>query len=112
MMAACPVKQFIHVAKIAHNARQAENFGMQVTGKPDIKKAMDYVYGRQEIIRVHENARWLREQGIDVALGEAHFTKADEIEVDAKHIEEKDCDCNGFNPAETESARYRKSKIL
>lgn len=79
-----PSKAFIHVAKIAHSARQAENFGMQVTGKPEIKKAMDYVYGRQEIIRVHENARWLREQGIDVALGEAHFTKADEIEVDGK----------------------------
>jgi pyruvate/2-oxoglutarate dehydrogenase complex dihydrolipoamide dehydrogenase (E3) component len=79
-----PSKAFIHVARIIHSARQAENFGMQVTGKPNIKKAMDYVYGRQEIIRVRENARWLREQGIDVALGEAHFTKADAIEVDAK----------------------------
>jgi hypothetical protein len=47
---------------------------MQVTGKPDIKKAIDYVYGRQEIIRAHENAAWLRQQGVEVKLGEAQFT--------------------------------------
>lgn len=42
------------------------------------------MYDKQSIIRVHENAAWLREQDIDVALGEAHFTGKNEIEVDRK----------------------------
>ena len=84
-----PSKAFIHVAKIAHQAKEASNFGLQVSGNIDIKKAIDYVYRKQEIIRVHENAAWLREQGIDVALGEAHFTSRDEIEVDGKSYKGK-----------------------
>lgn len=43
-----PSKAFIHVARIAPSARQAENFGMQVTGKPDIKKQLImYMKGRK-----------------------------------------------------------------
>lgn len=76
-----PSKAFIHVAKIAHQAKLAENFGLQVKGSLDIKKAIQYVYGKQEIIREHENAAWLKEQGVDVALGNAFFTGKQEIEV-------------------------------
>lgn len=79
-----PSKAFIHVARIAHQAKQAVNFGLQLNGNIDIKKAINYVYGRQEIIRVHENAAWLKEQGINVALGDAHFTGKNEVEVDGK----------------------------
>jgi pyruvate/2-oxoglutarate dehydrogenase complex dihydrolipoamide dehydrogenase (E3) component len=79
-----PSKAFIHVARIAHQAKRAANFGLQLNGSIDIKKATDYVYGRQEIIRVHENAAWLKEQGIEVALGDAHFTGKNEVEVDGK----------------------------
>jgi len=79
-----PSKAFIHVAKIVHQAKEASNFGLQLNGSIDIKKAINYVYQRQELIRKHENADWLREQGVDVALGEAHFTGRDEIEIDEK----------------------------
>ncbi|MEJ7693498.1 FAD-dependent oxidoreductase [Daejeonella sp.] len=79
-----PSKAFIHVAKIAHYAKQAGNFGLQVNGSIDIKKATEYVHARQEVVRVHENAAWLTEQGIEVALGEAFFTGKDEIEVAGK----------------------------
>ncbi len=79
-----PSKAFIHVARIAHQAKRAANFGLQLNGIIDIKKATDYVYGRQEIIRVHENAAWLKEQGIEVALGGAQFTGKNEVEVDGK----------------------------
>lgn len=78
-----PSKAFIRVARIAHQAKQAANFGLQLNGNIDIKKAIDYVYGRQEVIRVHENAAWLKEQGIEVALGDAHFTDKNEVEVDS-----------------------------
>jgi pyruvate/2-oxoglutarate dehydrogenase complex dihydrolipoamide dehydrogenase (E3) component len=76
-----PSKAFIHVAKMVHSAKEASAFGLDVSGKIDIKKVVDYVYQRQEKIRIHENAAWLKEQGTDVALGHAHFTGKHEIEV-------------------------------
>ncbi|MDE3183164.1 MAG: FAD-dependent oxidoreductase [Bacteroidota bacterium] len=79
-----PSKAFIHVAKIVHSAKTAAHIGLNVSGTVDIKKAIDYVYERQEIIRKRENAGWLEEQGIDVALGNAAFAGKDEIEVDGK----------------------------
>ncbi len=79
-----PSKAMIHAAKIIRNAKEAENFGLKMNGDTDIQKVIKYVYDRQENIREHENATWLRKQGIDVALGEAHFTGKDEIEVDTK----------------------------
>jgi pyruvate/2-oxoglutarate dehydrogenase complex dihydrolipoamide dehydrogenase (E3) component len=79
-----PSKALIHVSRIAHSTKAAGNFGLEVSGKVDIKKAIDYVYGRQEIIRAHENAQWLREQGVDVALGKATFIGKNEIAVNGK----------------------------
>lgn len=79
-----PSKAIIHAAKIISHAREAESFGLKVNGDIDIKKVIKYVYDRQEKIRMHENAQWLQEQGVDVALGEAHFTGKNEIEADGK----------------------------
>ena len=76
-----PSKAIIHVAKIVRNAKESQNFGLHVDGNVDIKKVIDYVYNRQENIREHENAAWLREQGVEVAFGDAHFTTNNEIEV-------------------------------
>lgn len=84
-----PSKALIHVAKIIHHAKEVINFGLQVNGEIDIKKAINYVYERQEVIREHENAGWLREQGVDVALGVAHFTGSDEVEIDGKKFKGK-----------------------
>lgn len=84
-----PSKALIHVAKIVHQAKEAANFGLQLNGDIDIKKAINYVYERQEVIREHENAGWLREQGVDVALGVAHFTGREEVEVDGKKFKGK-----------------------
>ena len=63
-----PSKALIHVSRIVKNAKTATEFGLSITGKTDIKKAIDYVHERQEIIRKHENAKALRERGIDIAL--------------------------------------------
>ncbi|WP_373518811.1 NAD(P)/FAD-dependent oxidoreductase, partial [Pricia sp.] len=76
-----PSKALIHVAKILRQAKKAEAFGLHLTGKTDLKKVMDYVTQRQEIIRKHENATELCEQGIDIALGEAKFTGKKEVTV-------------------------------
>lgn len=79
-----PSKALIHVSRIIHNSKLASAFGLNINGRPDIKKAIDYVYQRQEIIRKHENAKWLSERGITVALGEAKFTARKEVEVNGK----------------------------
>ena len=84
-----PSKALIHVSRILKNAKTATAFGLNITGKPDIKKAIDYVHERQEIIRKHENAKALSESGIDVALGEAKFTGKKEVEVNNKKYKGK-----------------------
>ena len=77
-----PSKALIHVARIAHAAKTASHFGLEVNGKVDIKKAIEYVFSRQEIIREHEDAKALRNQGINVALGEAKFINDKQVDVD------------------------------
>jgi pyruvate/2-oxoglutarate dehydrogenase complex dihydrolipoamide dehydrogenase (E3) component len=94
-----PSKALIHVSRIAHDAKIAANFGLNVSGKIDIKKAIDYVYERQEIIRQHENAKWLQEQGVDVALGNALFIGKNEIAVnDKKYTGKKIVIATGSRP--------------
>jgi pyruvate/2-oxoglutarate dehydrogenase complex dihydrolipoamide dehydrogenase (E3) component len=84
-----PSKALIHAAKIAHQAKLATRLGLNVSGNIDIEKAIAYVHERQKDIRVHENATWLREQGITVALGNAFFTDKNEIEVEGKRFHGK-----------------------
>lgn len=46
-----PGKTFIHVAKIAQQAKDAQNFGVHVSGNIDIKKAIEYVWQRKFFLR-------------------------------------------------------------
>lgn len=84
-----PSKALIHVSRIAHSAGMASEFGLQVSGKVDIKKAIDYVYSKQEVIRKHENAQWLKDQGVDIVLGHAAFTGKNEVEANGEKFEGK-----------------------
>ncbi len=79
-----PSKALIHAAKIVRKARAAESFGLQVSGRVDIKKVVGYIQDKQSLIRSHENAKWLRDQGITVALGHACFAGKNQVEVDGK----------------------------
>jgi pyruvate/2-oxoglutarate dehydrogenase complex dihydrolipoamide dehydrogenase (E3) component len=79
-----PSKALIHIAKIIHQAKGAENFGFKLVGQIDIKKVVDHIKSKQSFIRNHENASWLREQGITVALGNAAFSGKNEIEIGGK----------------------------
>ncbi|HQW13020.1 MAG TPA: NAD(P)/FAD-dependent oxidoreductase [Saprospiraceae bacterium] len=79
-----PSKALIHVSRMVHNANQASEFGLEMVGKVDIEKAIGYVHSRQELIRRHENATWLRDQGIEVELGEATFSGRNEITVNER----------------------------
>lgn len=76
-----PSKALINIAKIIHKAQEAAVFGLQVTGKADIKKAVNYIQEKQSVIRKHENGQWLKDQGIDLALGNASFSGINEVTV-------------------------------
>ena len=84
-----PSKALIHVSRIVHNAKLAGEFGLKVDGQVNIEKAFEYVYKKQEIIRIHENAKWLQEQGIVVVLGEARFFRKNEVVVNGKNYAAK-----------------------
>jgi len=79
-----PSKALIHVARQMRAARQAQSFGIKLSGEVDIQKAIGYVHAQQEIIRKHENAEWLTEQGINVVLGEASFAGKKEVAVNGE----------------------------
>jgi pyruvate/2-oxoglutarate dehydrogenase complex dihydrolipoamide dehydrogenase (E3) component len=79
-----PSKALIHVARQMRAAGEAQSFGIKLSGEVDIQKAIGYVHARQEIIRKHENAAWLTEQGIKVVLGEASFAGKNEVAVNSE----------------------------
>lgn len=76
-----PSKALIHVARLVRDGKSAERFGLSVSGEVNIRKVMDYVRSKQEVIREHENAEHFRNLGMDVALGAASFADAETVEV-------------------------------
>jgi len=57
------------------------DFGLLNTDKPDFDQVKAYIKRKQEVIRQHENADYLRSLGIDMAFGEAAFAGKDSVEV-------------------------------
>lgn len=76
-----PSKALIHASRLVHAALESHRFGLAVEGAVDLKKVAEYVRERQGLIRQHENSKYLRDQGIDVVLGQARFVTPDAIEV-------------------------------
>ncbi len=79
-----PSKALIHAARVVRQAKEAGSFGLKLTGQIDITKVVGYIQAKQAFIRTHENAQWLRDQGITVALGNACFAGRNQVEVDGK----------------------------
>lgn len=84
-----PSKSLIHVSRLVKDANESKAFGLGVKGKVNLKKVMDYVKSRQEIIRKHENAAYFREQGMDVVLGRAKFSGKNSVEVNSRKYSAK-----------------------
>lgn len=85
-----PSKALIHVADIIEKANQSRAYGLEVSGKPDIQKILQYVHSKQQFIRNHESADFLRkEEGIDIQIGTASFVSRDEIQVGNKKFKAK-----------------------
>ena len=79
-----PSKALIHVSRTVHAAKKAQAFGLEVRGKVDMKKVMDYVEKRQDLIREHENKDFLEKEGMEVVIGKARFTGSHQVEVNGK----------------------------
>jgi len=79
-----PSKALIHVSKLIHDANAAENFGLNVGGKVNLKKVVQYIKEKQDIIRVHENAAYFKKIGMDVVLGNARFVSENSVNVAGK----------------------------
>lgn len=79
-----PSKALIHASRQVHQARQAAQFGLEVSGKADMAKVMDYVASRQAIIRPHENPDYLRRQGVTVEIGQPKFVGRHEVEINGQ----------------------------
>ncbi|WP_339653987.1 FAD-dependent oxidoreductase [uncultured Salegentibacter sp.] len=76
-----PSKALIHLSKQIHQAKLSETLGMDISGKPDINKIKAYIQRKQDAINEHENIDYLKEKGLDIALGEASFSSKNSIKL-------------------------------
>lgn len=82
-----PSKALLHVAAQFAGAREATRFGLEISGKADFRKVMDYIRERQDIIRSHESPDYLqREYGLDCIVGEAMLTGRHEVAVNGQKL--------------------------
>ncbi len=82
-----PSKALLHVAAQFAGARQATKFGLDIEGKADFGKVMEYIHGQQSIIRAHETPEYLtREYGLECLVGEAMLTGRKEVSVNDRKL--------------------------
>ncbi len=94
-----PSKALIYIAKQFYAANKATAFGLRADGKADIKKVLDYVHQKQEIIRALESADYLEAQGVELLIGEASFVSNHSIEVNkVTYTADKFFICTGSRP--------------
>jgi len=79
-----PSKALIHVSRLCYDAKEAMPFGLTTKGKVDIKRVMNYVSSKVNVIRKHENADHFRRKGMDVVLGLAKFAGKNKVSVNGR----------------------------
>ena len=80
-----PSKALIHVSRLFHGGKEAANFGLQVSGKADMSKVLEYIHEQQAIINAHENPEYFRkEREMDVEIGWAKFVDEKTVRVGDK----------------------------
>ena len=85
-----PSKALIQVAKVAHHARTADQYGLMANPPTaDMTKVRDYVTSAIEEIYQHETPEVLQSEGIEVILGAAQFMDPHTIRVDEGEITAK-----------------------
>jgi len=77
-----PSKTLLKVAKVAHQMRTAELYGLaSVEPAVDLKSVMAHVKHVIDQVYQHESPETLRADGIDVFLGDVHFLDAHTLAV-------------------------------
>jgi len=84
-----PSKTLIEASKLVASAKEAQKYGIKITGKVNLKKVSDHINKKKEQIREHENAAHFQKKGIDVVLGLAKFTGKNSITVNGKEYTAK-----------------------
>ena len=84
-----PSKSLIHIAREVAISRNVEKYGIVGMGHVDLSSVMKDVHKKIETIRVHENAEYFRNMGMDVVLGEATFVGEHSVKVDDQVYEGK-----------------------
>ncbi len=94
-----PSKALIHVAKYFYGAKQATRFGLKTSGKANWSEVIQYVHDKQAIIRAHESADYLRQNGENLVIGAATFKDKHTIEVNGQLYKgDKIFICTGSHP--------------
>ena len=86
-----PTKALVATAKLAHQMRHADAFGLEpVTPKISPKSVMDSMRERRLFISRHDDPEKFRKLGVDVIEGNARLTSAHEVEVAGRLLQAKD----------------------
>jgi pyruvate/2-oxoglutarate dehydrogenase complex dihydrolipoamide dehydrogenase (E3) component len=81
-----PTKSLVHSASIIHQAKQAEQFGLKLTGKAEFSHAVSRLQEAISTIAHHDAEDRFEKLGIDVYKGYAAFHGKHEIIIDDKTI--------------------------
>jgi pyruvate/2-oxoglutarate dehydrogenase complex dihydrolipoamide dehydrogenase (E3) component len=86
-----PTKALVASAKLAHQMRHAEAWGLPpVSPKIDAKSIMDSMREAQRIAGKHDDPEKFRKLGIDVIEGAATLSSPTTVEVNGRRLEAKD----------------------
>jgi len=84
-----PSKSLIHISREVASARDVVGYGFSAQGEINLEAVMNRVHEKIETIRIHENAGYFRNMGMDVVLGEAKFSGGNEVIVEGKKYSAK-----------------------
>ncbi len=107
-----PSKALIHIANQFHAAKNISRYGVECSGKADMKKVLQYIHEKQEVIKNSEDAKALRSQGIDVVIGEAKFKDKNTLKVgDEEFTAKVILLCTGSKPRKAEIPGIEKTTV-
>lgn len=81
-----PSKALIHAARLAHDARVAEQFGIKAEVSVDFTQVMRGVRERRANVAPHDSAEAFRQRGVDVLFGEARFLDPRTLDIGGKRV--------------------------
>jgi len=86
-----PTKALVASAKLAHQMRHADAFGLDaVEPKISPRAVMESMRATRHLIEHHDDPEKFRKLGIDVIEGRARFVAADSVEVNGRTLVAKD----------------------